>query len=215
MGQIRKINNVYYIEFHARGLLYSQIAGNNIEDAQKLLDSVEKKIATGEALTVARYIELEDFYERFLRDAIGQYSSKSLKRFGDTLNHFTLFLSKEYPHVHKLDELTPVIIESYKKYLLSNQKPVLVNFSILLLREILEFGIKLGFINDNPCLHVKLLSWPKSPNRKENLRYAQMKKLMQQGIGIGKVAQLLKLSDIAKIIYFANLIPLNREDVYN
>jgi len=47
MGQIRKINEVYYIEFYARGLLYSQVAGNNLENAQTLLAQVEEKIAAG------------------------------------------------------------------------------------------------------------------------------------------------------------------------
>ena len=75
MGQIRKINDVYYIEFYARGLLYSQIAGDNLEEAQKLLPQVEEKIAGGEALTIVRHIDLPDFFERFLVEAKDQYST--------------------------------------------------------------------------------------------------------------------------------------------
>ena len=65
LGQIRKIKDVFYIEFYARGLLYSQIAGNDIIQAQKLLNQVEEKIARGEGLTVIRHIELPDFFDRF------------------------------------------------------------------------------------------------------------------------------------------------------
>jgi len=38
---------------------------------------------------------------------------------------------------------------------------------------------------------------------------------LSKGVGLGKIAQLLKIADVSRIIYYANLIPLNREDVYN
>ena len=78
MGQIRKINDIYYIEFHARGLLYSQVAGTRLKEARKLLKQVEEKIAGGEALTIIRHIDLPDFFERFLSEASLQYSPKSV-----------------------------------------------------------------------------------------------------------------------------------------
>jgi hypothetical protein len=217
LGQIRKINDVYYIEFYARGLLYSQIAGVHLEQAQKLLQQVEEKIAGGEALTIARLIDLPDFFERFLAQAVSQYpySSKSITRFTTTIKHFSGFLEQNFPQARRLDQLTPVIIESYKAYLIKTQKTKIVNLSILLIRDILEFGIKLGFINDNPSLHVRLLPWPKTPERRLTDRYNKAKELLPQGIGIGKFVQLLKLPDITRVIYFANLIPLSREDVYN
>ena len=68
------------LNFIARGLLYSQVAGNNLEEAQKLLQQVEEKIAGGEALTIARHIDLPDFFERFILEAEGQqHSPKSIQ----------------------------------------------------------------------------------------------------------------------------------------
>ena len=215
MGQIRKINDVYYIEFYARGLLYSQVAGDNLEEAQKLLQKVEEKIAGGEALTIVRHIDLPDFYERFLAQAREQYSPKSVQRFAATIRHFSIFIDENSPKIHQLAQLTPVIIESYKNYLVKSQKPKIVNLSILLMRDILEFGIKLGFLNDNHSLHVRLLPWPRTPERKSTARYELAKQLLPKGVGLGKAAQLLQLSDISQAIYYANLIPLSREDVYN
>jgi len=116
LGQIRKINDVYYIEFHARGLLYSQVAGSNLELAQKLLLQVEEKIASGEALTISRHIDLPDFFERFQSEARAQYSSKTAQRFTSTIKHFRNFLIEVFPQVHQLAQLTPAIIESYKAY---------------------------------------------------------------------------------------------------
>ena len=215
MGQIRKINDVYYIEFYARGLLYSQIAGPHLEDAQELLLQVEKKIAGGEALTIARYIDLPDFYERFLLEARGQHPPKSVKRFVSTIENFSNFLKVNFPYLRQLDQVTPAIIESYKAYLVKKQKVKIVNLSILLIRDILDFGIKLGFINDNPSLHVHLLPWPEISERKLTLRYKTAKQVLPKGVGIGKLAQLLKLPDISRAIYYSNLFPLGRADLYN
>ena len=213
MGQIRKINDCYYIEFYARGLLYSQIAGNNLEQAQKLLLAVEEKIAGGEALTIVRYIELPDYYERFLTEARTIYSSQTVLRFDATIKHFDDFLKKDFSKINQLAQLTPAFIESYKAHLAKTQKVKIVNFSILLIREILEFGIKLGFINDNPSLHLRLLASPKYSQRKPTVRYQTAQQLINKGVGLGKLAQLLKLTDIARTIYFADLIPLSRADL--
>ena len=214
MGQIRKINDVYYIEFYARGLLYSQVAGNSIEEAQKLLGQVEEKISGGEALTIARHIDLPDFFERFLSESGAQQSPKTVKRFAATIKHFSSFLGSNFPQISQLAQLTPAIMESYKVHLVKTQKAKIVNLSILLIRDVLEFGIKLGFINDNPSLHVSLLPWPKSPKRKSTSRYNLAKQLLSQGVGLAKLSQLLKLPDISRAVYYANLIPLNREDAY-
>jgi hypothetical protein len=215
MGKIRKINDLYYIDFIARGLLYSQVAGKNLEDAQELLMRIEEKIAGGEALTVTRHIELPDFYERFLAQARSRYSPKSAERFIATIKHFSGFLEEHFPQVDKLAQLTPAIIESYKSFLVKTQKVKIVNLTILLIRDILEFGITLGFLNDNPSLHVRLLPWPRTPVRRTTARFELARQLIHQGSSLSKIAQLLKLPDISRAVYYANLIPLSREDVYN
>lgn len=216
MGQIRKINDVYYIEFHARGLLYSQIAGKSIEEAQKLLRQVEEKIAGGEALTISRHIELPDFFDRFLTEITSQYSDspRTVKRFDSAIKHFSVFLEGDFPQVRQLAQLTPAILESYKACLAKTQKIKTVNLTILLVRDILDFGIKLGFLNDNPSLHVRLLPWPGTMKRRTTARYELAGQLIAQGVGLSKLAQLLKIPDISRTVYFADLIPLSREDVY-
>jgi Phage integrase SAM-like domain len=215
MGQIRKINDVYYIEFYARGLLYSQAAGSDLQGARDLLQQVEAKIAGGEALTIARLIDLPDFFERFTDDASRLYSVKTVRRFSAVIERFNGFLKEHFSGIHRLDQIFPVVLESYKGYLARTQKPKTVNFNLLLMREVLESGIRLGFINDNPCLHVRLLPWPKRSPLKHTPRFDMAKRLLSQGVGLGKLTQLLKLPDIGRAFYFANLIPLNREDVYN
>ena len=215
MGQIRKINDVYYIEFYARGLLYSQVAGSDLGYAEKLLQQVEEKIAGGEALTIVRHIELPDFYERFIVQVKEKHSAKSVTRFVSTIKDFSAFIDSNCPQVRQLSQLTPAVIESYKASLIKTQKSKIVNLSILLIRDVLEFGIKLGFLNDNPSLHVRLLPWPQRTVLKSTPRHAIAKQLLSHGVGVAKAAELLKLPDISRIMYFANLIPLSREDAYN
>lgn len=215
MGQIRKIDSFYYIEFYARGLLYSQLAGSNLEEAKRLLLEVEEKISGGEALTIARHIELPDFFERFNSEAQTQFSPKSVRCFASTIRHFSIFLQESFPQVYQLDQLTPAIIEAYKDHLAKTQKVKIVNLTILLVRDILEYGIKLGFLNDNPSLHVRLLPWPKMLVRKQTVRHNGVKELLSKGLTIGKIAQLLKVSDVSRLIYYGNIIPLSREDIYN
>ena len=215
MGQIRKIDDVYYIEFHARGLLYSQPGGRNFEEAQRLLNQIEGKILAGESLTIARHIDLPDFFERFLSEAGVEHGPRTLIRFEGVIKHFSHFLTRDLPQIQQLSQITPAIIESYKGYLVKEQKVKIVNLTILLLRDALEYGIKLGFLNDNPALHVHLLAWPKAPDRKPTARHELVRNLLQKGIGLGKLSQLLKFPDIARALYFSNLIPIFREDVYD
>jgi len=214
MGTIRKVGDIYYIEFYARGLLYAQAAGPDPVSAQKLLEQTEAKIAGGEAMTVAREIDLAVFFEQFLSIIRQGFSPRTVERFSRAIAHFKTFLKTQYPNVSRLSQVTPSVIESYKVFLMSSAKPVLVNFSILLLREALEHGIKSGFINDNPTLHVRLLPWPVR-QRPATRRYRLARELFSKGASFGKTFELLRLPDIGRMVYYANLIPLSREDMYN
>ena len=223
MGQIRKIGDTYYVEFHARGLLYSQIAGPDLAAAQKLLQDIETKIAAGEALTVVRDIDLPVFLEEFLDHAHGHYPSRTFERLTLAARHFSAFFKEVYPHLTRLSQVTPSVVESYKARFArdKNINPKKVNLTLLLLREIMEHGIRTGFINDNPTVHVRLLPMPAPPKagpapaRPLTARGKKVGELLAKGVGLGKICAVLKISDIARIMYFANLIPLSREDMYN
>ena len=97
MGQIRKVGDVYYIEFYARGLIYSQVAGPDPVAAQQLLEQTEAKIASGEALTIVREIDLPVFFEQFLQEANTQHSSQTSRRFLQLTEHFTQFIKSDFP----------------------------------------------------------------------------------------------------------------------
>lgn len=212
MGQVRKVGDVYFIEFHARGLLYSQIAGPNEVEALRMLEAVEAKLAAGETLTVVRETQLDFFFQEFLQFAQQEHSASSYKRFDNLIKHFTAFLKNNYPSVIYLSHVTPVVVESYKQAWVKKSRPHKINLSILLLREIMEYGIKLGFINDNPTLHVTLLPGQQR-NYIQSPRFKLAKDLLGKSVPLGKVVKLLKLSDVGRIMYFSNLMPRQREEV--
>ncbi len=214
MGNIKKIGDTYYIEFYARGLLYSQVAGSDEKEALKLLEATEKKIASGEMLTVVREISYVAFFEQFLVHIQDQYSDITQGRFAQLILHFSEFLSVAYPSIKYISQITPKVVESYKDAWVKKTRPHKINFSILLLREIMEHGIKLGFINDNPTIHVALLSLPQK-SLKRTPRFEMAQQLLGKSVTLGKAVKLLKLTDIARVMYFSNLIPLKREEMYN
>ncbi len=213
MGSVRKIGDTYYIEFFARGLMYSQIAGPDLAMAEQMLAEVEAKIAGGEALTIVRDIELIIFLDQFLEDAKRHFPTKTTQRYNSTARHFSSFFHQHYPRLIHLSKVTPSVVESYQGHLVQDKTtPQKVNFTLLLLRDIMDYGIKIGFLNDNPTVHVRLLPMPKS-KRPTTARWQMAQGLFDKGVGLGKASLLLGFSDIARMMYFANLIPLSREDI--
>ncbi|MCR4336738.1 MAG: site-specific integrase, partial [Candidatus Omnitrophica bacterium] len=162
MGTIRKVGNDYYIEFEARGLLYQQKAGPDEAAAWRLLAEVESKIQQGQMGIMVRDVTTEIFWEDFFRDVVSEQTPRTQTRFVALIKNFQTFLRKKHPSLEKLSQVTPKVIEDYKTYFLAGlsgkvPNPHLVNFTLFLLKEVLDYAIKLGYLNDNPVLHVRFL----------------------------------------------------------
>ena len=163
MGEIRKIGDDYFIEFHARGLLYQKKAGKGKAAAEQLLKEVEDKILNGEMGTIVRDVNVDIFLYDFLEECQKVHTPRTTDRFRSLTEHFKKFLKKEYPSLETLSQLTPAVCDHYK---LSLKQTVylpgryiserFVSFSFILLKDLFDFGIKLGYINDNPTAHVRL-----------------------------------------------------------
>jgi len=160
MGEIKKIGEEYYIEFYARGLLYQQKGGKSMAQAQKLLEEIEGKIAKGEMGIIVRDVDIDVFLKTFLGYAAKEFSSKTVERYLTTIEYFDYFLQEEPVEIKKLSGVTPYLIECFYEFLDRNlsdiekkQREKMMLFTIYLLSDILEYGISLGYINDNPTLH--------------------------------------------------------------
>ena len=163
MGTVRKIGDEYFIEFSARGLLYQQKAGTNHEAAQRLLQEVESKIAHGELSAIVRDVDYDIFFHNYEEYAATIHTPVSLQRYRDTIKSFQDFLKEEYPSIHKLSGVTPRVIEQYKNFLLKKSvssrllSGKVINFTLFLLSDVFKFAIKLGYLNDDPTLHIRLV----------------------------------------------------------
>ncbi|MCB9771343.1 MAG: phage integrase SAM-like domain-containing protein [Candidatus Omnitrophica bacterium] len=199
MGTVHKIGETYYIEFEARGLKYQQIAGDNKEAAMKLLESIEAKIRHGQMGVVVRDIPIAVFFKDYFEFARISYPAKTVARLEQLAKHFTGFLNTQYPNVMLLSGLTPKVIEDYKYFISrSEQKPWVINFSLLLLREIFEHALKLGYLNDNPTLHIRFV-----PDQRRNcIVKASIKEILDKGVSLFRLAHLLKFSDVLRAMIF-------------
>lgn len=167
MGEVKKIGDEYFIEFFARGLKYQQKIGRQKEKAEAALREVEEKIAKGEASVVVRDVDYDIFFADFLDSITHQHTPKTRVRFEALIRHFTQFLTHHHPTIKMVSHITPRTIELYKAHLNEelaargkfNQN--LVNLSLILLREVFQYSIKLGYLNDNPTLHIRLSPIPK------------------------------------------------------
>ncbi len=175
MGSIEKIGDDYYIEFYARGLKYQQKVGPDRAAAERALAAIEEQIARGEAALIVRDVEVDIFFQDFLKNACLDHTFKTIGRYAATIEHFKMFLLRECPSLKRLSEITPRVVEQYKTFLIKTpggpplaarrrgprpRGPKVVNLTLFLLRDVLDYGIKLGYINDNPTLHVRLAKQP-------------------------------------------------------
>jgi site-specific recombinase XerD len=137
-----------------------------VKKAEELLRQIEEKIAKGELLTIVREIALDVFFAEFIKWAQTQYHPSAVRRLSLAVAHFEKFLSERLPDVKKLSQITPRVIEDYKTAHVQQRSagqelnPKIINLTLLLLREVLEHGIKTGYINDNPTLHIRLFEIP-------------------------------------------------------
>ena len=187
MGMVKKIGEEFYIEFEARGLKYQQKAGTDEAAARCLLEEVEGKIKKGEMGAIIRDVDTDIFFLDFNRFIKEQHTIRTQRRFESLISHFHAFLKRVYPTAVKLSQVTPVVFEQYKSHLEKETSlPVrpanrekLINLSFYLLFEIFQHAIKLGYLNDNPTLHVRLFTIPVK-RRTDGLSKPQREALMAE-----------------------------------
>jgi len=167
MGTIRKIGDDYYVEFDARGLKYQRNGGKDKEAAARLLKEIEDKIQKGEMSIVVSDIKTSDFFKNFLELIKNDSDARTYVRYESVAQHFLGFIQTALSPACQLSQITPSIIEGYRAVLLNSTgkadralKPKVINFTIYLLRDIFNYAINFGNINDNPTLHTQLIEVP-------------------------------------------------------
>jgi len=213
MGSIKKIDNEYYIEFYARGLLYQKKAGGDKLAAEKLLRETQEKIKAGEMEALVRDIEYGIFFNTYLENAKISHCARTFRRFKFVTDRFARYLHRHCRCVKMLSDITPVVIENYRGLIkkTKNKKEIKrFNGELMLLKEIFEFGRGLGYINDNPTLHIRYFQIPDQFNPKvlkeeeeekiysfqeNNIEMDFIKLLMLTGLNIKQIMH-LRASDV-------------------
>ncbi|MGE0267545.1 MAG: tyrosine-type recombinase/integrase [Candidatus Omnitrophota bacterium] len=159
MGRILEINGEYYVEFYGNGLRFQKKAGPSYEEAVRKLKSIEESLETSALKVDPAAVTVDLFRERYLSFCEQVHPPKTAARFKQTLAHFMRFLEPHLSGDRYLPEITPRMIELYKESLLKQYpyRPHLVNFTLYLIRDILQYCITLGWLNDNPTLHTPFL----------------------------------------------------------
>ena len=212
MGQVRKINDEYYIEFYARGLLYQQKAGEDLASAQRLLQEIETKITHGEMGTIVRDVDWDIFLQTFSEQVLNHYAPPTARRYQNLIHHLSQFLRTQHPQILKLSQVTPKIVEDYRFHLTQEAqrlklKPKTLNFTLYLLRDVLDYGIKLGYINDNPTVHtrffiVKEFKQPPVVTSEQRL----IQELCQKGVPLLTIGKRLEFKDIARVMRYSGFV---------
>src|SRR3989338_385003 len=113
--------------------------------------------------TIVRDADIDLFLKDFLEFAGREYPASTFERFKRAMSHFYKFLDERSAKFEKLSQLTPGILEEYRsrltKAVLKSKplNPQIINLTMILLREFFEYGRKLGYLNDNPMLHIRLV----------------------------------------------------------
>lgn len=162
MGRILEINGEYYVEFFGNGLRFQKKAGQSYEEALRKLKSIEESLDTGALKVDPSKVTVDMFCGRYRSFCEEVHPPKTAQRFKQALDHFIQFLNRQLSGDRYLPEITPRTIELYKESLVKQfpQRPHLINFTLYLIRDILQFSITLGWLNDNPTLHTPFLKTP-------------------------------------------------------
>jgi len=172
MGRIFKIKGEYFVEFYGNGLRFQKKAGRSKKEAEQKLKDIEESLSSTALKGDIQRVDVKLFLKTYEEYAAQVYSPRSLHRFILTMQHFDQFLTNLFESPLKLSLITPKVIEDYKYFLMQEAKKrtpavktQIINFTLYLLREIFEYAIVLGWLNDNPTLHITYLkenrSFPK------------------------------------------------------
>lgn len=163
MGRILKVNGEYFVEFYGNGLRFRKKAGADLESAQTKLAEIEASMEESALKVDVSQVTIDMFSTQYLSYAQQVHQVKTFQRLRHVWQHFCDFLNPHLTSHRYLREITPQRIDQYKQHLLQldlSPKPRFINFSLFLLRDILQYAIKLGWLNDNPTVHIQNVPMP-------------------------------------------------------
>ncbi len=158
MGRILKIKDAYFVEFLGNGLKFRKKAGATREEAEQKLAAIEESMRVTALDVDVSTVSIHLFQDRFLKYAFNVYPARTFKRLKRSLGQFVAWVVADLSSDAYLKEIVPRHFSAYQNHLESvwpAAKPAWINFELFLLETVFSHAIKLGWLNDNPLLHIR------------------------------------------------------------
>ncbi|MBZ0165731.1 MAG: hypothetical protein K8I00_02915, partial [Candidatus Omnitrophica bacterium] len=136
--------------------------GSSYPEAQAKLRAIEESLAATAPEIPVGSATCDLLIDRFREYSRQVHHPRTHRRFHDVTEHCLPFLKSRLTAPHLICRITPRLMEDYKRALTDEceGKPALVNFTLYLLKDVFYYAVTLGWLNDNPLLHVRYMDEP-------------------------------------------------------
>lgn len=169
MGIIKRFGK-FYLDYYCEGRRIREVAGTNMREAERALTRRKSDILQGRfQIKKHRSVRFHTFAKVYLDYA--KTDKRSWERDETSLKSLLPFFGNRL-----LNDISPFLIESYKKMRTGKVKPATVNREIGLLKHMFNCAIEWDKATTNPMRHVRLLRVENIQER--NLSQEEVTKLL-------------------------------------
>jgi len=188
--KITKRGRYWWIDFTHKGRRYRfSLQTTQKTVAQIIMKDIEARIAKGEFLGTWR--NKPPLFEAFLDEYL-EYAKMNKSRKGFEQDYYTSRHLRKFFGGYRLDQITPDLIEQYKRMRVKKVKPITVNRDLQVLRAMFNRAVAWGLIDQNPMKKVQFFKEP--PGRLRYLSKEEIVRLINAATGYMKVIIILALN---------------------
>lgn len=164
----RKTNRgkTWYVGYRVDGKLVRKRIGRSKSLAETAKGDIQARIERGEAGLLKKDYPIRRFFDEYLQRTKGKQSVSYHGRNDIVIRNFTRFLDAKFPHLSKLSQLRPAVIEEYQRLRLSERTgnggrtvtKRTVNIEVSSLKTFLNQAVKWDLLSGNPLRGVEYLN---------------------------------------------------------
>ncbi len=152
MASLFKRGSTYYISYYAEGRRKKKAIGKSKKIAEFALKDIEVKLERNEIGLGHKDKNIREFIEEYLGYSVANKTRGSFRRDKGILNRNFLPCLE----VSHLSQITPQMLENYKKKRLEAVKDMTVNRELITIKAMLHKAVEWGYLDKNPIQNVKL-----------------------------------------------------------
>ncbi len=108
------IEEEYYVEYYAQGMLFRKKAGVSKEEAEKLLKEISKSAGPEHYFHKGfQNTTLDEFLDKYIEYLYGAFSERTIKRMKSVVQAFCTFIKEEFPQCLRVCDVTPQMIDVF------------------------------------------------------------------------------------------------------